>query len=137
MAQDANLTLQASVTKTATFNGAWLPLPGGTPVRGLFAHVFYSAASNASGSNAVTFSLDVSPDGGTTTYSAEFAAADQPVNLSATAQAGEIVIPFNLQTPGIVQVVGGSPSIRLTATFSGAGTSPTITYSGAVELGLN
>lgn len=137
MAQDANLILQASVTKTATFNGAWLALPGGTPPRGLWAHVFYSAASNASGANAVVFSLDVSPDGGTTTYSAEFAAADQPVNLTTTAQAGEIVIPFDLQTPGMIQVVGGSPSIRLTATVSGAGTVPTITYSGAVEMGLN
>lgn len=137
MAQDANLTLQTSVTKTATFNGSWVTLPGGTPVRGLFAHVFYSAATNASGSNSVLFQIDVSPDGGTTVYSAEFAAADQAVALSTTAQAGEIVIPFNLQTPGIIEAVGGSPSVRLTATISGAGSTPTVTYSGAIELGLN
>jgi hypothetical protein len=135
MAQDANLQLQASVTKTSTFNGAWLSLPGGTPNRGLFAHVFYSAATNASGSNSCTFSLDVSPDGGTTVYSAEFDAADQVVNLSTTAQAGEIIIPFNLNTPGVVR--GSAPSVRLTMTEAGAGTTPTITYSAAIELGYN
>lgn len=135
MAQDANLTLQASVTKTATFNGSWVSLPGGTPTRGLFAHVFYSAATNASGANSFTFSVDVSPDGGTTVYAAEYAAADQVVTLSTTAQSGEIVIPFNLQTPGVRG--GSNPSVRLTATQAGAGSTPTITYSGAIELGIN
>lgn len=135
MAQDANLTLQSSVTKTATFNGSWVSLPGGTPNRGLYAHVFYSAATNASGSNSVTFQIDVSPDGGTTVYSGEFVAADQAVALSTTAQSGEIVIPFNLNTPGMVR--GSNESVRLTATFSGAGSTPTITYSGAIELGFN
>lgn len=137
MAQDANLVLQASVTKTATFNGAWVEL-GATPTRGLFAHVFYSAASNASGANSVLFQIDISPDNGVTTYSAEFAAADQAVALSTTAQAGEIVIPFHLNTPGVIKAVEtGLAAVRLTATFSGAGTVPTITYSGAIELGLN
>lgn len=135
MAQDANLVLQASVTKTATFNGAGVSLPGLTPSRGLYAHVFYSAASNASGANAVTFSIDVSPDGGSTWYTGEFDAVDQAVNLTTTAQAGEIIIPFNLNTPTIRG--GASPQVRLTATFSGAGTVPTITYSGAIELGMN
>jgi hypothetical protein len=135
MAQDANLTLQASVTKTATFNGAWVALPGGTPTRGLYAHVFYSAATNASGSNSCVFSIDVSPDDGTTVYAAEFDAVDQAVALSTTAQAGEIIIPFNLNTPGILG--GSSPAVRLTMTESGAGTTPTITYSGAIELGRN
>ena len=125
MATDANLVLQASVTKTATFNGAWVALPGLGGHRGLFAHVLYSAASNASGANSVTFSLDVSPDGGTTTYSAEFNAADQIINLSTTAQAGELSIPFSLLTKGLKD--GSSPSVRLTATFAGAGTVPTIT----------
>lgn len=135
MAQDANLTLQASVTKTATFNGAGVSLPGLTPNRGLYAHVFYSAATNASGANSVLFQIDESPDGGSTWYSAEFAAADQVVALSTTAQAGEIIIPFNLNTPTIR--AGATPQVRLTATFSGAGTVPTITYSGAIELGMN
>lgn len=136
MAQDANLVLQASVTKTSTFNGSWLNLPQLTPVRGLWVHVFYSAASNASGSNSFTFSVDVSPDGGTTTYSAEFDAADQVVNLSTTAKAGEIVIPFNLLTSSGM-ITGSNPSIRLTATESGGGSTPTITYNAAIELGYN
>lgn len=137
MAQDANLVLQASVTKTATFNGAWVEL-GATPLRGLFAHVFYSAATNASGSNSVLFQIDVSPDNGTTVYSAEYAAEDQVIALSTAAQAGEIVIPFNLQTPGVIKAVEtGLAAVRLTATFSGAGSTPTITYSGAIELGVN
>jgi hypothetical protein len=135
MAQDANLQLQASVTKTSTFNGAWVSLPGGTPNRGLVAHVFYSAATNASGSNSVTFSIDVSPDGGTTVYAAEFEAVDQALALSTTAQAGESIIPFNLNTPGVIR--GSAPSVRLTATIGGAGSTPTVTYSGAIELGLN
>jgi hypothetical protein len=135
MATDANLTLQASVTKTATFNGSWVNLPGGTPARGMFAHVLYSAADNASGSNSVLFQIDVSPDGGTTVYSAEFAAEDQVIALSTTAAAGRVVIPFNLNTPGMQG--GSNPSVRLTVTISGAGTSPTVTYAGYIELGFN
>lgn len=124
MATDANLALQASVTKTATFNGAGLNLPGGTPRRGLKARVIYSAATNASGANAVTFSVDVSPDN-STWYSGEFQGVDTAVNLSTTAQAGEIYIPFETS----------QPYVRLSATFSGAGTTPTITYQGDVTLG--
>jgi hypothetical protein len=135
MATDANLVLQASVTKTATFNGAWLNLPGLMGGRAAFAHVIYSAASNASGSNTVTFSLDISPDGGTTTYAAAFSAADQALTLSTTALAGEISIPFALLDK--TMIAGATPSIRLTATVAGAGTSPTITYAGYVELGFN
>lgn len=138
MAQDANLTLQASVTKTATFSGAWVELPGGTPMRGLYAHVLYSAATNASGANSVTFSIDVSPDNGTTVYAGEYSAEDQVVALSTTAQAGEIVIPFHLNTPGVIKAINtGLASVRLTCTIAGAGTTPTVTYSGAIELGVN
>ncbi len=135
MASDANLVLQASATKTATFNGSWVTLRGLGGHRGLFAHVLYSAASNASGSNTVTFSLDVSPDGGTTTYSGEFVAADQVITLSTTAQSGELSLPFSLLTKNIKD--GATPAVRLTATVAGAGTSPTITYSGSIQLGFN
>lgn len=135
MPADTNLALQASVTKTATFNGAWVGIPGLAGHSGLYAHVFFSAATNASGSNTVTFSLDVSPDGGTTTYAAEFSAADQAIALSTTAQSGEIVIPFHLRTKGLRD--GSNPSIRLTCTVAGAGTSPTVTYSGDIRAGIN
>ena len=137
MAQDANLVLQTSVTKTATFNGAWLSMPGlsGAGGRALWAHVLYSAASNASGSNTVTFSLDVTPDGGTTTYSAAFSGVDQALTLSTTAQAGEISIPFSLLDKTLI--AGATPEIRLTCTIAGAGSTPTITYAGYGELGFN
>jgi len=124
MATDANLALQPQVTKTATFNGPSLNLPTGTPRRGLKARVLYSAATNASGSNSVLFQIDVSPDN-STWYSAEFADADKAVALSTTAQSGEIYIPFETS----------QPYIRLTATFSGAGSTPTITYQGDITLG--
>jgi hypothetical protein len=137
MATDANLVLQASVTKTSSFNGAWLSLLGlsGAGGRALWAHVLYSAATNASGSNAFTFSLDVSPDGGTTAYTGAFSASDQVVTLSTTAQAGEISIPFSLLDPTLI--AGATPAIRLVATQNGAGSTPTITYVGYVELGFN
>ena len=135
MAQDANFVLQSSVTKTATFSGAWLSCKGLLGVRDTWAHVLYSAASNASGSNTVTFSLDVSPDGGTTTYAAQFQAVDQALTLSTTAQAGELSIPFNLIDKTLI--AGANPSIRLTCTVAGAGTSPTVTYSGFVANAFN
>lgn len=120
MAVDALLALQASVTKTATFNGAGLALANGTPRRGLVARVLYSAANNASGSNSFTFSLDWSTDNGGTWNSLALAA---PLVLTTTAQIGEIDIPF---------ITPNNPSggqVRLTVTLTGAGSTPTVTYS--------
>jgi hypothetical protein len=131
MPTDALVALQASVTKTATFNGAALILAGGTPRRGLWARIVYSAATNASGSNAVTFSVDACYDGVPTTWFVDFVAP--PINLSTTAQAGELYIPFNVQ-PTVVSNVITAPQVRLTATFSGAGSTPTITYQGDIVL---
>ena len=124
MATDANLSLQASVTKTATFNGAGVNLPGGTPRRGLKARVIYSAATNASGSNTVSFSIDTSADNSSWNV-ADFVQHEADVALSTTAQSGEIYIPFETS----------QPYVRLTATFSGAGSTPTITYFGDIVLG--
>ena len=86
---DALIALQASVTKTATFTGGALTLPAGTPFRGDKVRVIYSAATNASGSNSVTFQIAVSKDGGST-FNVE-AQAD-PIALSTTAQSGELTI---------------------------------------------
>lgn len=124
MATDANTALQASVTKTATFNGAALDLGTGTPRRGLKARVIYSAATNASGSNTVAFAIDTSADN-STWNAADFASVENNVALSTTAQAGEFYIPFETS----------KRYVRLTATVSGAGSTPTITYQGDVELG--
>ncbi len=130
MATDALLALQASVTKTATFNGAALTLAGGTPRRGLVARVIYSAASNASGSNTVTFSVDVSYDAGSTWYS-DFNEASQAVALTTTAKSAEFFIPFAISPTS----VANGTQVRLTATFSGAGSTPTITYQGDITAG--
>ncbi len=128
MPTDALQQLQASVTKTATFNGAALTLPGGTPRRGLKARVIYSAATNASGSNSVTFSLDVSYDAGSTWLSNLFQAP--AIALSTTAQSGELFIPFDISPTS----VANGTQIRLSATFAGAGTGATITYQGDLSL---
>jgi len=124
MATDALVTVQASVTKTSTFNGAAVSLPTGTPRRGLFVRVIYSAATNASGSNSCTFSLDVSPDSGSNWYS-HTSGAEKVVNLSTTAQSGEIWLPLETS----------DSEFRLTMTEAGAGSTPTITYKGDLVIG--
>lgn len=129
MPSDALVALQSSVTKTATFTGATpVTFPGGTPRRGLKARVIYSAATNASGSNSVLFSLDVSRDGGST-YNQEFLAP--PIALSTTAQSGETFIPFEFSPSSVANGV----KVKLSANFSGAGSTPTITYSGDIVPG--
>lgn len=133
MAQDANFTLQASVTKATTFNGAWVSCKGLLGFRDVYAHVLYSAATSTT-TNTATFSLDVSPDGGSTVYSAQFAAADQALALTTTAQAGELAIPFGLLDKTLI--AGSNPSIRLTITVAGAGTA-SVTYSGYVANAFN
>jgi hypothetical protein len=131
MPVDALIALQTVVTKVATFSGAALILVGGTPRRGLKARVIYSAATNATGANSVTFSLDVCYDGVPTLWNIDFVAP--VINLSTTAQSGEIFIPFDI-SPTIVAGVITAPQVRLTATFGGAGTVPTITYFGDLSL---
>jgi len=128
MPSDANITLQASVTKTATFNGAAFILPGGTPRRGLNARVLYSAANQASGSGVWTFSIDVSYDAAST-WNADFLAPI--ITLTASAQSGEIFIPFSISPTSVVN----GTQIRLSATLSGSPVTPTITYSGAIVAG--
>ena len=121
MPADALLILQSSVTKTATFTSAVLNLPAGTPRRGLKARILYSAASNASGSNTVIFSVNVAHDGGTNYY-AEFQA--DTITLSTTVQSGEIFIPFEVSPTSVANQI----NIELVCTIAGAGSTPTITY---------
>lgn len=122
MATDALITLQASVTKTATFQSTGVDLVTGTPDYGLVARVIYSAATNASGSNSVTFSIEHSTDN-STFYTLTSGAADV-INLSTTAQTGEIFLPFRTN----------KRYVRLVATVAGAGSTPTITYGGELQL---
>jgi|SRR5579872_3219560 len=129
MPQDNNLLLQALVTKTATFNGAALIFPGGTPRRGLNARIIYTAANQASGSGVFTFSVDVCYDGVPTVWNSDFLAP--PITLTTTAQSGEIFIPFSISPTS----VANGTQIRLSCTLSGSPTTPTITYSGSIVPG--
>jgi len=122
MPSDALLVLQASTTKTATFNGAAFILPGGTPRRGLNARILYSAAQQASGSGVWTFSIDICYDGVPTVWNVDFLAP--PITLTASAQAGEVFIPFSISPTS----VANGTQIRCSATLSGSPTTPTITY---------
>ena len=85
--------------------------------------MIYSAATNASGSNSFTFSVEHSDDN--STFTALASGAADIVNLSTTAQAGEIHIPFETS----------KRYVRLVATLTGAGSTPTITYQGDLTLG--
>jgi hypothetical protein len=119
---DALLVLQASVTKTASFNSTGLAVPG-TPLAGLVARILYSAANQASGAGVWTFTVEHSDDN-STWYALASGAADA-ITLTTTAQAGEIFIPFRT----------AKAYVRLVLTLSGSSTTPTITYS--ADLGLS
>ena len=125
MPADALLILQSSVTKTATFTGTALVLPGGTPRRGLKARVIYSAAATGSGTGSVTFGIDVSYDGGST-WNTDFQAP--AIALSTTAASGEVFIPFEISPTS----VANGTQIRL-AVEAISGTSATVTYYGDIE----
>lgn len=129
MPVDILSVLQASGTFTATQQGTGFDLGvggsgvdgafagAGTSPAGLVARFVYSAAQNASGANAFTFSVEHSNDGAT--WFALASGAKDVVNLSTTAQSGEVFVPFETR----------ARFIRAVATLSGAGTVPTITYS--------
>jgi hypothetical protein len=121
MPTDALISLQASVTKTATFNGAGVDIKG-TPRRGLWARVIYSAATNASGSNTVAFTIDHSDDN--STFYQLAAGKENDIALSTTAQSAEFFIPINTS----------KRYVRLTATVTGAGSTPTVTYGAEFSL---
>lgn len=127
MPTDALLALQPSTTSTATAHSAPLTLAAGTPRRGAKARFLYSAATNASGSNTVIFSIDVSHDGGVT-FLTEF--QSDPITLSTTAQAGELFIPFEVSPTSVANGI----QIKASANFAGAGTSPTITWQADYDL---
>ena len=63
---DANVVLQALVTKTTSFNSVGVNLPGGTPRRGLFARFIASAYSGATAGNTFLPTIEHSDDD--TTY---------------------------------------------------------------------
>ena len=127
MPSDANIVLQASVTKTSTFNGAGLTLPTGTPRRGLKARVIYSANSASQTGDTITFSIDVSTDGAST-WNTQF---QNQLAQPTTANSGELFIPFEISKQ---TAAANDLQIRLTATFSSTAHSNTCTYQGDLVL---
>jgi hypothetical protein len=125
MPTDANSILQASVTKTATFQpSTGLDLQTATPRRGLKARVLYSAASAASGTDTITYTIDASSDNSTFTT---ISTAETIITLDTTSAApksGEIFIPFETSLR----------YVRLSAAFSSSAHTDTITYQGDVML---
>ena len=123
MATDANLSLTGGTWKraTATTNETPINLRGRTSIRKpLWARIRYYAAANASGANAVTFSMqDQNPVG---TYVDKSLAL--PIDLSTVAKAGVIY----LDIVGMANLVSGNSNVRLVATVSGAGGTPVIIY---------
>src|SRR5690242_1553083 len=92
MPSDALTVLQASVTKTATFNSTGVDLVTSTPRRGLKARIIYSAASTSSGAGSLTFRITESSDN--STFTGIYQTTESTVTLSTTAAAAEIFIPF-------------------------------------------
>lgn len=123
MAADSLLALQASVTKTDSFNSTAVDLKTGTPPRGLVARIIYSAASAASGTDTVIFSIEHSSDN--STFYALASGAKDTITLDTTSSApksGEIFIPFRTTLR----------YVRLVVTFSSASHTDTITYQGDI-----
>lgn len=120
MLHDANLVLQSSVTKTASFNSAALTNVGGTPLvnNPMWAEVLYSAASSGTANSTAQFDIQHSPDNGSTWYLLS-SGADQVITLTTTAGNGRVFIP----------VLTKNSQIRLALTITpGSSATPTITY---------
>ena len=119
---DANSILQSTVTKTATFSGAGLNIPGGTPRRGLKARfVLSSYASVGTAGTVFTPSIEHSDDNITFTP----LASGVPVIGATTANSAVIHVPFETDKPYVRAVMTPSPS---------SGT-PSVTYK--AEIGLS
>lgn len=129
MPTDALIALQASVTKTSTFSGTALNLPGGTPRSGLKARVIYSAGSSGTATSTAIFSIDVSHDGGSNYYT-EF--ESDPLTLPTSGSiSGDLDIPFEVSPTSVANGI----NIKLTCTIApGVSATPSITYQGDLML---
>ncbi len=107
MPRDNNAVLQASVTKTTSFNGAGFDLGAGTPRRGMKASVRVSALTGSD----TTAAFKVQHSSDNASFS-DLAFANKP---SLTA-AGETTVSFDTD----------KRYVRLVATI--AGTTPSVTY---------
>jgi hypothetical protein len=120
MATDAKLALQASVTKTATFNGTGVSLPTGTPQASpMFARIIITDAKTTSGAGTATFRVTYSADNSSWAGISE--TADTELTLSGTTQTGELFIPL----------ITKKPYVRLELSAL-TGTGATVTYQGDI-----
>jgi hypothetical protein len=94
MATDAKLAMQASVTKTGTFNSTAIDLKTKSPLFGnvLWCRLVYQNANTSSGAGAATFRLTFSSDN--STFAGIAQTADTVLTLSTTAISGEVFIPI-------------------------------------------
>ncbi len=113
------IPLLATGSGTGIDLGAGGALPAGTALYGLVARILVTTASNATGANTLTFTIDHSSDNATwkTLAGAAYGANDD-LALTTVAQSREIFIEFMTH----------QRYIRLTATYTGAGTVPTATF---------
>lgn len=123
MPSDALMSTAAPGVKTATFSTTPLVLPKSAMSDPLYLRVIYTAAANASGANSIVLNVDVSYDNAST-FSVLSSAA--PIVLSTTAQSNELFLPVQVSRQDLINRQTVAPQVRLTGTFSGAGTSPTI-----------
>jgi hypothetical protein len=126
MPSDALLTQTAlgTITSTTSTAGISLAKSAWDANNALYMRVIYSAASNASGSNSIVFSVDEQYDGSNW----HVLSSAEPIALSTTAQSAELFIPFALTRQDLINAsMSNAPKVRLTATFSGAGSGATIT----------
>jgi hypothetical protein len=122
MATDVLGNLQSSVTKTATFNSTGLDLKVGTPRRGIWAKVNYSAAATSAGAGSMTFRITESSDN--STFTGIYQPTSATVTLSTTAASGTIYIPINTSYQYV--------RLELSAI---SGTGATVTYDGKIVQG--
>lgn len=114
--QDSQLALQASVTKTATFNSTaidlgsgFAPAGGGWPMQGI---VDYSAGDFTTGDETYTYKLQDSPD-----------------NSTFTDISPGVVAPVTVAAPAGQVTVGAFVKQRyVRLVLTAAGTTPSITY---------
>ena len=119
--KDALLTLQASVTKTSSFNSTGLNVPGGvaTVNNPMKAEILVTAYSSGTANSTAVFTIEHSDDNNTWYLLAS--GADQTLTMTSTAQHTTVDIP----------VVTSKPYIRLVLTITpGGSATPSITYQG-------
>jgi hypothetical protein len=123
MPSDALLSQTPLGVQTATWHSAGVTLGKARIATMLFLRVTYSGAANASGANSWTLTSEISLDGGGTWSTMS---GVPPIALSTTAQASEVFLELDLNSPLINPFMSNAPIVRATGTLAGAGSGATI-----------